>query len=106
MHSNATIKACSHFHSAYLSVQLTTICAVIKSKCAAEKDNVCTKKCRDSGQNYDLRVNYPDLCSWKYCLKYTLLTLVLTHGSVTAPAAPSPIASWTAAEAVNSGGIG
>jgi len=35
-------------------VQLITICAVIESKRAAEKINVLTKKCRNSGQNDDL----------------------------------------------------
>ena len=35
---------------AYISVQLITICAVVKSKCTIEKGNVCTKKLRDSGQ--------------------------------------------------------
>jgi len=34
---------------AYFSAQLITICAVVKSKCAVEKGNVCTQKCRDSG---------------------------------------------------------
>jgi len=36
---------------AYYSLQLITICAVVKSKGAVEKGNVCTKKSRDSGQN-------------------------------------------------------
>jgi len=39
---------------AYFSVQLIAICAVVKSKCALENGTVCTKKCRDSGQNDDL----------------------------------------------------
>ena len=43
---------------AYFSVQLITICTdFVKSKCAVEKGNVCTKKCRDSGQNDDLRAD-------------------------------------------------
>jgi len=53
-------------------VQLITICAVVKTKCAVEKGNVCPKKCRDSGQNDDLRADYQVLCSCKPCLKYTL----------------------------------
>ena len=36
------------------SVPLITICAVVKSKGAVVNGNVCTEKCRDSGQNDDL----------------------------------------------------
>jgi len=53
-----------------ISVQLITICAVVKSKRAVEKGNVCTKKCRDSGQNDDLCADYLVLCNCKFCLKF------------------------------------
>jgi len=33
---------------------LITLCAGVKYKCAVEKGNVYTKKCRDSYQNDDL----------------------------------------------------
>jgi len=56
------------FHWAYFSVQLITICAVVKSKRVVDKGNVCTKKCRDSGQNEDLCAYYQVMCSWKSCL--------------------------------------
>jgi len=36
-----------------LVCMLITICAVVISKCAVEKGNVCTKMCRYSGQNDD-----------------------------------------------------
>ena len=59
---------------ACFSVQLITICAVVKWKYAVEKSNVCTKKCRDSGQ-------IDDLCAdCKSCLKHALTetwTLIL-----------------------------
>jgi len=51
---------------AYFSVQLITICAVVKSRCAVEKGDVralCIKKCRESGQNYDLCADYQVLCN-------------------------------------------
>jgi len=35
-------------------MQLITICAVVKSKCAVEKGNVSIEKCRYSGQNDDI----------------------------------------------------
>jgi len=47
---------------------LITIYAVVKLKCAVEKGNVCTKKCRDSGQNDDLCADYQVQCSCKSCL--------------------------------------
>jgi len=56
-------------------VQLITICAVVKSKCAVETGNVCTKKCRDSGQNYDLCADHQLLCNCKSCLEYVLLAM-------------------------------
>src|SRR6218665_65846 len=37
-----------------ISLRFITMCAVVKLKNAVEKGNVCNKKCRDSGQNYDL----------------------------------------------------
>ena len=40
---------------AYFSLQLITICAVVKSKCGVEKGYRSTKKCRDYDQN--------DLCA-------------------------------------------
>lgn len=46
--------------------------AGVKSKCAAEKSNVCGKMRRDSGQNGDLCADYQVLGSFKSCLKYTL----------------------------------
>ena len=58
---------------AHFSVQLITICAVVKSKCAVEKGNICTKKCRDSVQSDELCANYPVLCSCTSCLKYALV---------------------------------
>ena len=39
---------------AYFSVQLIIICAVVKSKRAAEKGNVSPKKCSNSIQTDDL----------------------------------------------------
>src|SRR6218665_341652 len=54
-------------HRAYFSVD--HICTVVKLKCAVEKGNVCTKKCRDSGH----KANYQVLCSCKSCLKYSLV---------------------------------
>jgi len=57
----------------YFSMQLITIFAVVKSKCAVEKGNVCTKKRRYSGQNYDLCADNQILCSYKSCSKYALV---------------------------------
>jgi len=39
-------------------VQLITICAAVKSKCAVQKGNMCTKKCRDAGKNEGLSADY------------------------------------------------
>ena len=58
-----------YLHRSYFSVQLITICAVVKSKCAAEKGNVRTEKCCVSGQNDELCADYQDLCSCKSCWK-------------------------------------
>jgi len=55
---------------AHFSVQLITISAVVTSKCAVERGDVCTKKCRDSNQN--LCADYQVLYSCKSCLKYAL----------------------------------
>src|SRR6218665_1135266 len=52
--------------------QLIAICAVVKSKCAVEKGNVCVKKYRNSGQTDHLSPDYQVLCSCKSCLKYAL----------------------------------
>ena len=60
-------------HRAYFSVQLITICAVVKSKCAVEKGNECTKNCRDSGQNDDLCTDYQLSYFKKSYLKYALV---------------------------------
>ena len=57
---------------AYFSMQLIPICAVVKSRSVQLKKYVCTKKCRDSGQNDDLCAAYQVLCSCKSCLKYAL----------------------------------
>jgi len=59
---------------AYFSVLFITICAVVKSKCAVEQGDVCTKKCWNSGKVYDmLCADYQLLCSGKSCLKYALI---------------------------------
>ena len=50
-------------------MQLITIYAVVKSKCAVEKGKRCTKKCRDSGKNDDLYADYKVLCSCNSLLK-------------------------------------
>src|SRR6218665_3667640 len=56
----------------------STIWAVVKSKCAVEKGNVCIKKCRDSDQNDDLCTDYQVLCRLcKSCLKYALIQVTL-----------------------------
>ena len=57
---------------AYFTVQLITICAAVKWKCAVEKGNVCSKKCRDSDQTVELCTDFQVLCSCKSCLKYAL----------------------------------
>src|SRR6218665_3013607 len=45
------------WHSAYVSVLLITIYAVVKSNCAVEQGTVCTKKCRGSGLNHYLCID-------------------------------------------------
>jgi len=59
--------------TAYFSVQLITICAVVKSKCAAEKGNMCIKKFRNSIQTDDLCADFQVLRSCNSCLKYALV---------------------------------
>ena len=53
-------------------MQLITICAVVKSKCAVENGKICTKDHRDSGQNDDLWADCQVLGSCKSCSKCAL----------------------------------
>jgi len=48
---------------AYFTVQLITIGPVVKSKCAVEWCNICTKKARKSCQTGDLWTDYQLLCT-------------------------------------------
>src|SRR6218665_699428 len=76
VHARTHVRTCSHV-AHFLLLGSLTICAVVKSKCAVEKDNGCTKKCKDSGKNGDLCADYLVLCSCKSCFKEVLIPVYL-----------------------------
>ena len=71
-------------------------CAVVESKCAVEKGNACTKKCRDSGQIDDLCADYQVLCGYKSCLNMPCL-MVITYSISSSSFYPG---AWPSADLV------
>src|SRR6218665_1467529 len=72
IHETEALMTKIHTVREYFSVKLFTMRAVVKSKCAVEKGNECTKKCTNSCHNDDLCADNQVVCSCKSCLKHVL----------------------------------